>query len=82
MRAIIRFSMTRDTGSAIAGPAERRLFEGGFRRIGARSYEVAGQDQGPVFDSIRAFLSLLEARDGKGRVSHLWVYVDDTEAEP
>jgi hypothetical protein len=79
MRAIIRFSMTGDTGSVIANPAEKRLFDGGFSRIGTRSLEATGQDQARLFTSIREFLRLLESGEGRGRVNHLWVYVDDSD---
>jgi len=57
--------------------SEKRLWEGGFRPKGRRTWEASEQTEDRIFTAIRGFLDGVEGPDGVGHVKPLWVYVSD-----
>lgn len=76
-RAIIRWSIsgerTNTTGNAIRGCLE----DGGFTRVGTGVWETDRQRTRDVLETLQDALEIMKSPPGRGRLDHVWVYVDD-----
>jgi hypothetical protein len=76
-RAIVRYSLQNDTGSAIRNTIVPILQQAGFQDIGTGSWEASGVPQNQLVDAVRQVLSIIPNPPGPGTLDHVWVVLDD-----
>lgn len=82
MRAIIRFSLDGDQGSALRNPLCYRLEQMGFQRAGnTATYENPHIGTLELAQTLDGFWTLVNQHQGPGRVDHFWMYTDRSDVD-
>lgn len=77
MRAIIRFSLDKDRGSALRNKLVPILEARGFRRrLRTASWEAANVTERNLRYLLRDFWRTCEEHTGEGKIDHFWMYSD------
>lgn len=78
-RAILRFSLDGDTGSAYRNPIAQRLKDLGFDNIGTGSWNCDHLDAADLesfANIVHDIMAVGTKTDGKTQLDHVWSYVD------
>ena len=75
-RAIVRFSLHKDTSSKARKKVENSLRMAGMKRTSTGTWETDERPLAAVFIAIRSAMTVLEKPAGSAKLAHLWVYVD------
>ena len=76
MRTIIRYSLNRDTGSALGNQLDPVLKGAGLKKIGTRSWD-GDIDERMLRDALRKFWRTMNQFQGNAHLDHFWMYADN-----